>query len=189
MADGKISSMVVATETKTTDLFEISQQVGGTGSERVTRANDLQSIALFLHDVMQNSALTTTEKTLVGAINELANLRTFNSGDTISFPSQSAVFSGYVTNGNKNIYFYVPLPKPPKGITSATVTGSIACRSTMGLVNGGALNLSNYVVTASVTNYGVGINVKSTTEFTAVENNTGIVVSPSSTSGLRIAFS
>lgn len=188
MADGKISSMVVATETKTTDLFEISQLVGGPGSERVTRANDLQSIAVFLHEVMQNNALTTTEKTLVNAINELARLRTFNSGDTISFPSQSAVFSGYVTGSNKSIYFYVPLPKPPKGIASATVTGAIGCRSAKGIINGGALDLSNYEVTATVTNYGVGINVKATTEFTAVDNNTNIVVSPSS-SGLRITFS
>lgn len=129
MADGKISSMIVATETKTTDLFEISQLVGGTGSERVTRANDLQSIALFLHDVMQNSALTTTEKTLVGAINEVGR---FKPGDLLTLPRNSTTFGGYISNSNKRVYLTIPLAKEKTDNAQVSLVGSFAVRTIAG---------------------------------------------------------
>lgn len=185
---GFISTMHDAGKLSTSHLMEVSEPNGDSDTGYVSRKTNLGDVALALNNEFEySSELQTTSKAIIGAINELARLRTFNSGDIVSFPSQSAVFSGYVTGSNKSIYFYVPLPNPPKGITSATVTGAIGCRSAKGIINGGALNLSDYEVTATVTDYGVGINVKSTSDFTVVDNNTNIVVSPSS-SGLRIAF-
>lgn len=136
MADGKISSMFRATETKTTDLFEISQEVGGPGSERVTRANDLQSIALFLHEVIQNNALTTTEKTLVNAINELANGSKYKTGDRIELPQSSTCFSGYITHNNDRIYLTIPLAKEVADGVSVSIEGSFIVRSVVGYPNG-----------------------------------------------------
>lgn len=69
MADKKISEMTTASQVNETDNVELSQ---GSGTYTSVKANILAIATKILTGINFTSALQTTDKTITGAINEVA---------------------------------------------------------------------------------------------------------------------
>lgn len=104
-------------------------------------------------------------------------------GDTVSISAGS--FSGYVTNGSKELQIIIPLSKPCFA-SAVSITGTVIGRGIGGYINGttydnSALNLaggSGYTVSASITPAGISVYVTFTAAITGATNNTPVSVMP-----------
>lgn len=130
MATKSISQLDTASSVSASDLYEVAvpdvQSVSGYASKKESGAQ----IATFFHEGIQNNNLNTTNKTLVGAINEVDE-------DSVKWSEQNLL-------GAKNLlpYPYDTTVSNPRGATFEVLeNGGIHISGTVGTTNDGYVYL------------------------------------------------
>ena len=135
--------------------------------------------------------LQTSDQTIVGAINELKSDSEYHAGDTINISNLQ--LSGLITSGQKSIYIQLPLPKAI-GSDVNTITLNANALFYIRHVSGGYI-LNNQTLTSIGTVTlkknlsGIFISVDMTTSFSGCPNNTPLVVSTGEGANDFITFS
>ena len=115
----------------------------------------------------------------------------YTAGDEIKI-SAGVSYSGYVTSGQKDLVFLIPLTKSVLAST-ITITGTVIARGINGYLFGSATNInmsgtSTYTVSYNLTASGIYVKVSFKNAISNSANNTPVSVIPYS-GGITIAFS
>lgn len=123
----------------------------------------------------------------------------YEAGDSITLNKLDANCAGFLSDGNKDIVFTIPLTKPIFA-TGATLSGYVIFRGVGGYIgsssgvdmslneNGTPSNTEFEVITTSVTATGVVVRVEYKTAIAGTVNNSPVTVSSATNSGLKITF-
>ena len=124
MPDAKeISALTTAEQTTQNDLFETSIPNAMTDTGYISRKNTLSTIATFICNTLQFQSLSTTAKTIIGAINEV--LSSAGGGvtltGTLTAGSTTITFTDNALTANYTKYLFVDdsfFGVAPTGITT-----------------------------------------------------------------------
>lgn len=110
----KISDLTAVSSLNNGDLLEVSQVDAQAASGFVSKKATITDVAdKIVNNIEYASVLNTTDKKVLGAINELLsaiNSLTYTAGD--SFSIRYGYFAGSLTGSKKVITFWVPTAKP-----------------------------------------------------------------------------
>ena len=138
-----------------------------------------------------DNTLATTDKTVVGAINELKSGSEYKVGDSINIGD--CIVTGFLTNSQKNIAFQIPLSKPiSSNVNNITINSN--CLWQVRHISGGYIlnsqKLSDFgSVTITKNSIGIMILAVASSSFTGAPNNTPIVGSVVPDTNSTISFS
>ena len=118
----------------------------------------------------------------------------YAAGSKITLASQSASFSGFMTDSTKRLTFTIPLSKPVIA-SEVSLSGSVVGRGVGGYIaassaDAAKINLSggdNYTVTVSKSDVGLNVRVEYAEAIPLATNNTTVAVTPYGT--VEITFS
>lgn len=109
----RISELDTASTLNNSDLLELSQVSAGATSGYVSKKTLISDLAEKINNNIEfTTALNTTDKKIIGAINEVDGKTDdlqYHIGDTLSLATP---FVGYVSSSSKHVRFTIPLDKP-----------------------------------------------------------------------------
>lgn len=180
-------------------LAELSSITNLTSNTRFVVADDSMATVLKrtslsllkkeLFHVQTDSEFDTTNKTIIGAINELLTNSEYQVGDSISY-SVPVPLSGLITNGGTDLYFLIPLDKPVNSEVSGVslTNGTVIVRQNTKYCYGSAASTFVSAKSSECTITHSGIRCKYTmSNSTNVTNNDACALFLNNT--LQITFS
>ena len=128
---GKISNYASALKAKLTDYFVIASDNNG---DMETKKVSTEQIGDAIASDQVHSSLNTSDKTLIGAINENAsNIAALSYGIGDKLNIAGSAYSGRLTGSSKAITFFIPIEKPlDSDITSASINGDFTVYGSQG---------------------------------------------------------
>ena len=152
MATKSISQLDSATSVSASDLYEVAVPDGQSASGYASKKESGAQIATFFHEGIQNNNLNTTDKTVVGAINEVdsegvkwESENILGSKNLIYYP-----FNGSFTNGGSYVHRGVTFTDYGNGAVFADGDNNGNGASASNIVTNIKLQSGNYVLTGGI---------------------------------------